>query len=270
MAAVNTSDSDKDNHVGMKGISKGISKGSFMQALILGTVDGCCSLPASYSSFELLSQTLEEVDQHCSLDILPILLEKAPLQARLGCPFHSSHATDVYSISMLATESNRLPCASVFGFLNFSEVSSSSKGQMCMDAQLSCQNYNDLQANRADSHPPCIIEIDLEKGYIQAPELKEEAVESLKREGLLAASLKVGGKLLQLLFNHGTSRDNAVTERIHEAPNNRWKRCKRTTSFDSRKVVIFFSILSSLGTMILIYLTLRVRQNADGFFHDTF
>lgn len=89
---------------------------------------------------------------------------------------------------MLATESNRLPCASVFGFLNFSEVSSSSKGQMCMDAQLSCQNYNDLQANRADSHPPCIIEIDLEKGYIQAPESKEEAVESLKREGLLAVS----------------------------------------------------------------------------------
>ncbi|KAM1611593.1 hypothetical protein ACFX1Z_000364 [Malus domestica] len=197
MAAVNTSDSDT--------------------ALIQGTVDGGCSLPASYSSFKLLKQTIDEVDQHCSLDILPILLEKAPLQARLRCPFHSSHATDVYSISMLATESNRLPCASVVGFLNFSEVSSSSK--------------------------------DLEKGYIQAPESKEEAVESLKREGLLArvfwrqASLKVGGKLLQLLFNHGTSRDNPVTEKIHEAPNNRWKRCKRTASFDSRKVVILFSIL---------------------------
>ncbi|KAM2626807.1 hypothetical protein TB2_000349 [Malus domestica] len=178
MAAVNTSDSDTDNHFGMKGISKG--RYSFMQALIQGTVDGGCSLPASYSSFKLLKQTIDEVDQHCSLDILPILLEKAPLQARLRCPFHSSHATDVYSISMLATESNRLPCASVVGFLNFSEVSSSSK--------------------------------DLEKGYIQAPESKEEAVESLKREGLLArvfrrqASLKVGGKLLRLLFNHGTSR----------------------------------------------------------------
>ncbi|CAN6679678.1 unnamed protein product [Malus baccata var. baccata] len=253
MAAVKTSDSNEG------------------KPYIQGTVDRGCSLPASCSSFKLPKQTIDGVDRHCSLDIQPILLEKAHLPAKLKYPFHVSDATDVYSISMLATESNSPQCPSVLGFLNFSEVSNSSKSQMCMDAQLSCQNCNDLQANREDSHPPCIIEIDLEKGYIQAPESKEEAIESLKREGLLARvfrrqpSLNVGGKLLQLLFNHGISRDNPVTEKIHEAPNNRWKRCKRTASFDSRKVVFLFSILSSLGTMILIYLTLRVRQSADGF-----
>ncbi|VVA30976.1 PREDICTED: PRUPE_6G187400 [Prunus dulcis] len=243
-----------------------------------GSVDQSCSIPVSCSNFKLLKQTIDEVDQHCSLDILPLLLEKAPFPAKLKCPFHSSHssvvqAPDVYSISMLPEEGNSLRCASVFGYLNFLKVYNSSKSQMCMDAQSSCQNGIDSQANMADSHPPCIIEIDLEKGCIQAPESEEEAIESFKREGLLTrvfrrqASLKVGGKLMHLLFNHGTSRDNPVPEKFHETPNNRWRRCKRTASFDSRKVVFLFSILSSLGTLVLIYLTLRVRQSADGFIH---
>ncbi|XP_020422946.1 uncharacterized protein LOC18772852 isoform X6 [Prunus persica] len=238
---------------------------------IQGSVDQSCSIPVSCSNFKLLKQTINEVDQHCSL-------EKAPLPAKLKCPFHSSHssvvqAPDVYSISMLPEEGNSLRCASVLGYLNFLKVYNSSKSQMCMDAQSSCQNGIDSQANMADSHPPCIIEIDLEKGCIQAPESEEEAIESLKREGLLTrvfrrqASLKVGGKLMHLLFNHGTSRDNPVPEKVHETPNNRWRRCKRTASFDSRKVVFLFSILSSLGTLVLIYLTLRVRQSADGFIH---
>ncbi|ONI02269.1 hypothetical protein PRUPE_6G187400 [Prunus persica] len=215
-----------------------------------GSVDQSCSIPVSCSNFKLLKQTINEVDQHCSLDILPLLLEKAPLPAKLKCPFHSSHAPDVYSISMLPEEGNSLRCASVLGYLNFLKVYNSSKSQMCMDAQSSCQNGIDSQANMADSHPPCIIEIDLEKGCIQAPESEEEAIESLKREGLLTrvfrrqASLKVGGKLMHLLFNHGTSRDNPVPEKVHETPNNRWRRCKRTASFDSRKVVFLFSIFS--------------------------
>ncbi|ONI02276.1 hypothetical protein PRUPE_6G187400 [Prunus persica] len=150
-----------------------------------GSVDQSCSIPVSCSNFKLLKQTINEVDQHCSLDILPLLLEKAPLPAKLKCPFHSSHAPDVYSISMLPEEGNSLRCASVLGYLNFLKVYNSSKSQMCMDAQSSCQNGIDSQANMADSHPPCIIEIDLEKGCIQAPESEEEAIESLKREGLL-------------------------------------------------------------------------------------
>ncbi|RID77149.1 hypothetical protein BRARA_A00079 [Brassica rapa] len=46
-----------------------------------------------------------------------------------------------------------------------------------------------------------------------------------------------------------------------------WRRYKRAASFDSRKIVILFSILSSVGTLILIYLTLRVRQNGDNSFN---
>lgn len=97
-------------------------------------------------------------------------------------------APDVFSISMLPEEGNSLRCASVLGYLNFLKVYNSSKSQMCMDAQSSCQNGIDSQANMADSHPPCIIEIDLENGCIQAPESEEEAIESLKREGLLTVS----------------------------------------------------------------------------------
>ncbi|BBH05712.1 hypothetical protein Prudu_017183 [Prunus dulcis] len=179
------------------------------------------------------------------LDILPLLLEKAPFPAKLKCPFHSSHAPDVYSISMLPEEGNSLRCAS-----------------MCMDAQSSCQNGIDSQANMADSHPPCIIEIDLEKGCIQAPESEEEAIESLKREGLLTrvfrrqASLKVGGKLMHLLFNHGTSRDNQCLRNFMK---------HQTTGGEDANALphLIPEKSSSLGTLVLIYLTLRVRQSAD-------
>ena len=37
--------------------------------------------------------------------------------------------------------------------------------------------------------------------------------------------------------------DKAISERCHDAPTNRWRRYKRAASFDSRKIVILFSIL---------------------------
>ncbi|KAL6523681.1 hypothetical protein OROGR_017284 [Orobanche gracilis] len=77
--------------------------------------------------------------------------------------------------------------------------------------------------------------------------------------------LQIGGKLMQLLMNHGTelpkftSRDRFVTERVNDMPNNRSRKFKRSASFNSRRVVLLFSVLSSMGTIVLIYLTLRVR-----------
>ncbi|WZZ75831.1 hypothetical protein YC2023_087201 [Brassica napus] len=63
----------------------------------------------------------------------------------------------------------------------------------------------------------------------------------------------------------------AISERCHDAPTNRWRRYKRAASFDSRKIVIIFSILSSVGTLILIYLTLRVRLiNGDNSFNHIY
>ncbi|XP_062006898.1 uncharacterized protein LOC133724179 isoform X4 [Rosa rugosa] len=233
---------------------------------IHGISDG---IPAGCPSVKLLKSAFDEVDQHCSLDILPILFEEAQLPAKLKYPFHRSHAPDVFNMSMLPKEDNRPQWGSLLALLSFLKVSNPFKSQMCMDAQLTCQNCDELQQNNGDAHPPFIMEIAIEKEYNQAPESEEEAVESLKSGGELRVlqrqmSPKVGGKLMQLLFDHGTSKDNPVTEKTYETPNNRWRRCKRNASFDSRKIVLLFSVLSSLGTLVLIYLTLRVRQSGDG------
>ena len=231
--------------------------------------DRSCSIPASCSSVKLLKSTFDEVDQHCSIDILPILFEEAQLPANLKYPFHSSHAPDVFNISMLPKEGNNPQWGSLLALLSFFKVYNPFKSQMCMDAQLTCQSCTDSQADKGDALSPCIMEKDIEKEDSQASQSEEEAVESLKSGGIprvlqRQSSLKEGGKLFELIFNHGTSRDNPVTEKTYETPNNRWRRCKRTASFDSRKVVLLFSLLSSLGTLVLIYLTLRVRQSGDG------
>lgn len=231
--------------------------------------DRSCSMPASCSSVKLLKSTFDEVDQHCSIDILPILFEEAQLPANLKYPFHSSHAPDVFNISMLPKEGNSPQWGSLLALLSFLKVYNPFKSQMCMDAQLTCQSCTDSQANKGDALSPCIMEKDIEKEDSQATQSEEEAVESLKSGGIprvlqRQSSLKESGKLLELIFNHGTSRDNPVAEKTYETPNNRWRRCKRTASFDSRKVVLLFSLLSSLGTLVLIYLTLRVRQSGDG------
>ncbi|XP_059433496.1 uncharacterized protein LOC132166662 isoform X2 [Corylus avellana] len=247
---------------------------------IQGILDGSGSAPVSCPCFKLLKPSFDEVNQNCSIDILPILLEDASFPERLNCPSHSSHGQDVYSISVLSGEGNSPQCASELAFLSFLEVANPSKNQMCLDAQLNCQNCIDLKTKSVDAIPPCIVDINIEKEYSKKPESTDEGVESLKGEGVLTrvlwrqASLKTGGKLMQLLTNHGTSRDKSVTERAHDTPNNRWRRYKRSASFDSRKIsfdsrkiVLLFSILSSLGTLVLIYLTLRVRQSGDGYVH---
>ncbi|KAE7998078.1 hypothetical protein FH972_002656 [Carpinus fangiana] len=250
---------------------------------IQGILDGSGSVPVSCPCFKLLKPSFDEVNQNCSIDILPILLEEASFPERLNCPSHSSHGQDVYSISVLSGEGNSPQCASELAFLSFLEVANPSKNQMCLDAQLNCQNCIDLKMKSVDAIPPCIVDISIEKEYSKKPESTDEAVESLKGEGVLThlqkvlwrqASLKIGGKLMQLLTNYGTSRDKSVTERAHDTPNNRWRRYKRSASFDSRKIsfdsrkiVLLFSILSSLGTLVLIYLTLRVRQSSDGYVH---
>lgn len=241
-----------------------------------GIQDGICSLPVSCSCFKLLNQSFDEVNQHCSIDILPILLEGASFPARLSCPLHNSHGQDVYSISVLSGEGKSPQCASELAFLSFLEVANLSKNQMCLDAQLNCQNCIDLPVKSADPISPCIVDLNIEKEYSKTPESNDEAVESLKSEGALThlqrvlwrqASHIIGGKLMQLFMNVGTSRDKSVTERAHDTANNRWRRYKRSNSFDSRKIVLLFSIMSSLGTLVLIYLTLKVRQSGENYVH---
>ncbi|KAG6660971.1 uncharacterized protein LOC122303623 isoform X2 [Carya illinoinensis] len=239
------------------------------QQNIKGILDGSCSPPVSCPCIKLLEPSFDEISQHCSIDILPILLERPSFPERLNCPFHSSHGQDVYSISVLSNEGNDPQCASELAFLSFLEVANPSNDQMCLDAQLNCQNCIDFQMKSADAIPPCIVDINIGKESSKTPKSTDETVESLKSEGVLTrvlwrqASLKIGGKIVQLLTN--TSRDKSGNERTYDTSNNRWRKYKRATSFDSRKIVLLFSILSSLGTLVLIYLTLRVRQNGDAY-----
>ncbi|PON47678.1 adenine deaminase [Parasponia andersonii] len=238
---------------------------------VQGIMDGSCNLPVRYSSFKILKSSFDEVNHDCSLGMLPFLVEEASLSGSLKYPLDGSHAQDLYSISVLPQENNSLQCASQLAFLRLLKVPNPAK--VCKEAQLNCQNCTDLQVNGAQPYSSCIVDIDVEKKSFQVTEPNEKPLESSNSESILLhlqrvlwkqASVTIGAKLIQLLMNYGTSRDKTGVERVHETPNNRWRRYKRAASIDSRKIVLLFSILSSLGTLILIYLTLRVRQSAEG------
>ncbi|XP_021912769.1 uncharacterized protein LOC110826435 isoform X2 [Carica papaya] len=219
-------------------------------------------MPLNCSCFQLMETSYDQGDQHCSLDVFPILIEEASFPAREKCPLNSSNSQDVYSISVLRDEDNTSQqCASQLAFLSLLEVPFPSKSNICLDAQLNCHNCFDLQMEGADAFPPCIVNINMEKENSEAIKSTDEAVGSIKTEGVVTHMQKVLQRQASLNV------DKSFTERVHDAPTNRWRRYKRAASFDSRKIVLLFSILSSLGTLILIYLTLRVRQNGDGFNH---
>ncbi|KAJ7945406.1 Adenine deaminase [Quillaja saponaria] len=235
-------------------------------------MDKNCSLPASCSSFKLLKASVEDINQHFSSETLPILIEETSFPAELDCSFHCSPSQDVYSISVLPDENCNPQCASPLDFLSILEVPDLTNNQMYLDSPLNCQSYIDFQMTSQELYSPCIVDIPTESKYSKPPESNEDAGERFKSESVLIhlhrvltkqASLIVGGRLMQLLMNFSTSRDKSVTERVHDMPNNKWRRYKRAALFDSRNIAVLFSILSSLGTLVLIYLTLRVRQKGD-------
>ncbi|XP_057970540.1 uncharacterized protein LOC131159545 [Malania oleifera] len=198
----------------------------------------------------------------------------------LFIPFRRWQEQDVYCVSVLPDQSAvNLPCESQLALSSFLEVPIPLSSQTCLDAQLNCQNCISLQMESADPFSSCIVAVDIEAGNLEKPKASDEtpgnsnfedAFNQLHRAVRRHISLQIGGKVMQLLISHGLmvlkfmSRDKPVTETVHETPNNKWRKYKRTASFDSRKIVLLFSALSSMGTMVLIYLTLRVRQTGDG------
>ncbi|XVF15189.1 hypothetical protein REPUB_Repub09cG0129100 [Reevesia pubescens] len=227
-----------------------------------GMVDGSTNLPVNISCFELIKPSFEETNQHCSLDVLPILIEETSFPVREKCSLKTSHGQDVYSISMLPEEGNTSPkCKPQLTFLSLLEVPFPSKNQMCLDAQLSCQNCFDLKVDSEDSYSSCLLDINIEKEAPGILKSSDETVGNSKSEGVVTHLQKVLQRQASLTV------DKSLTERVHDAPTNRWRRYKRAASFDSRKIVLLFSILSSVGTLILICLTLRVRQTIDVFNH---
>ncbi|XP_022929551.1 uncharacterized protein LOC111436086 [Cucurbita moschata] len=223
---------------------------------------------------------LDERERHCSLEILPILFEKTSF------PFQNSLAHD--SSSFLSTEGfdNSPECDPHLAFLSFLEVTHPTKTRMSLetsDTRLTCQNVIDIHVNAGDACSSCIVNIDIDKDKLdklKTSKSYEGSFESLRTESTLVriekvlqrqSSLKMGAKLMQYLLDHGlmllkfSSKEKSGIERAQDASNNRWRKYKRSASFDSRKIVVLFSVLSSLGTLILIYLTLRVKQQGgDG------
>ncbi|KAE9587770.1 hypothetical protein Lalb_Chr23g0277481 [Lupinus albus] len=224
----------------------------------------------NYFCFNLLKPNPDDLKQKFPADIPPILFEESSFPAGMNC----SQARDVYSSYLLPDEGENGNRASPRAFLSVLEVPDQAKIPVCgLDANLNCRNCIDFQMKSEEVYSQCIIDIPSVNGNSNSPESYEEGVESFKSGNSPTSvlwresSLKVGGKLMQSLVSLNSSKDKPVTEKVHDIPINRWRRYKRSASFDSRKVALMFSVLSSLGTLVLIYLTIRVRQRAEGFVH---
>ncbi|KAH1073292.1 hypothetical protein J1N35_025620 [Gossypium stocksii] len=73
---------------------------------------------------------------------------------------------------------------------------------------------------RDDAYSSCFLDINIEKETPDIFKSSDETVGNVKSE------------------------DKSSTERVHDAPTNRWRRYKRAASFDSRKIVLLFSIFN--------------------------
>ncbi|KAK3020970.1 hypothetical protein RJ639_046957 [Escallonia herrerae] len=116
------------------------------------------------------------------------------------------------------------------------------------------QNHISLDMVNADAYFPCILDTHSENGKLETPKTIDETKESLKNEDPLTSNLQkqisfqIGGKFMQVLMNHNlispkfTSRDKSSAERVLDGPTSRARKYKRSASFNSRKVVLMFSI----------------------------
>ncbi|CAN4075682.1 unnamed protein product [Withania somnifera] len=149
------------------------------------------------------------------------------------------------------------------------------KTPISMDAQSNSRNHANLESDSADVYGSYCLAIDIDNGKYEAPKSTEEMSENVKTDDCISRMFQreisslMGGKFLQLLMNNRfelpkfASKDKCLTEKVYDTPCNRLRKYKRSTSFNSRRVVLLFSFMSCMGTIILIYLTLRVRMSGD-------
>ncbi|MFQ6636707.1 hypothetical protein Gotur_013934 [Gossypium turneri] len=155
-------------------------------------------------------------------DVLPILIEEASFPVREKSSLNTSHVSsflssapvlfsspvnlihcllfinhffvqvsDAYSFSVLPEEGNMSPNCTRLTFLSLLEVPFSSKNQMCLDAQLSCQNCIDLKVDREDAYSSCFLDTNIEKETPDIFKFSDETVENLKSEGVVTHLQKV-------------------------------------------------------------------------------
>ncbi|KAG5529466.1 hypothetical protein RHGRI_030003 [Rhododendron griersonianum] len=192
----------------------------------------------------------------------------------MGISISLMQGQDAYSISVLPDAgTTNLQCESQLAFLGDSEVLNLSNTQMCLDAKLNCQNYISLEMENAEVYSPCTVDVDIENGNSGTPITNDDSKEKLKIEGPLIITVSVNCHCMSMFYNLTVcdnvfeAADQSMTDKVHESPKNRTRKYKRSVSMNARKVVLLFSALSSMGTIILIYLTLRVRQIGDGSIH---
>ncbi|XP_021752284.1 uncharacterized protein LOC110717812 [Chenopodium quinoa] len=152
-----------------------------------------------------------------------------------------------------------------------------SDSQTCVDASVIC--HKPVDDKNSDSFPSCLVTVDIEKGANDVSKIDQETCGSIKTEISLTKplrrqnSIQTGGESIPPLMNHilmllkFNAKDRQPMEKAHDATHNRWRKYKRPGLFDSRRIVLLFSILSSMGTIVLIFLTLRVRQVSEGYIH---
>ena len=85
-------------------------------------------------------------------------------------------------------DTTNLQCESQLALIGHSEVPNTTNTQMCLGAEMNCQNHIGLEMDNADAYLPCIVDMDIEKGNSGAPKTNDEAVDKLKIEGPLPVS----------------------------------------------------------------------------------
>ncbi|KAM3290133.1 hypothetical protein P3S67_018422 [Capsicum chacoense] len=144
-----------------------------------------------------------------------------------------------------------------------------------IDTESNGGNHANLKNDNVDAYDSYSLAIDIEKEKIKAPKSTEEMSGNVKMDDCISRMFQreisslMGGKFMQLLMNNNfelpkfACKDKYLTENIHDISSVRLRKYKRSTSFNSRRVVLLFSFLSCMGTIILICLTLRVRMSGD-------
>ncbi|KAL8233298.1 hypothetical protein R6Q57_003076 [Mikania cordata] len=170
----------------------------------------------------------------------------------------------------LPDKGNTEPHCELPVYLNSTEFES----QLSMTDQTNNQAYTKMVEMAYDCSKCSEEYVDIERGKSETLGFNEETVGNLRiEEGQVKSlqkeiSFELGGKYMQFLMNHSLILPNfsAQGEKVAEA--RKMRKYKRTTSFNSRKVALVFSLLTSLGTIILIYLTLKVKQMSDASTHS--
>ncbi|KAF5947367.1 hypothetical protein HYC85_013324, partial [Camellia sinensis] len=104
-----------------------------------------------------------EVDACLAYDTHSIVRKGIEASRVLESEGIQTHLTFVYRCIVVEA------CSSNIAFVGHSKVPNSTDGQVCLDAELNGQNYVNLDIENANAYPPCLVDINIEKGNSETP-----------------------------------------------------------------------------------------------------